>query len=306
MAAEEKYERVRQLVDAGRGKGYVLVDDGNELQDDAHSAPEFDDLLADLDRSGLDLLDSKPLPAAGADDGEGEVELLDLPQDTGEKTSDPVRMYLREMGTVPLLTRDGEIELAKRVEHGHSAMMKALSRSPIVIRQLLDLRGKLGEEEVLVQDLLLTADMQPEEDQIETQTIEFAQTLDAVDAQYQKVRQLQHKMLAVPRNTKPKQHRQSRWELGRAVIEVSRQVRKISWSSAVPLQWAKTVRQSIEQIRPIERDIAKSQRKIEGLAEVETPETKEVRRAHKQSLADLHMLEEQDIHFLSILHYIHR
>ena len=305
MATEEKYERVRQLVEAGRSKGYVLVDDVNEaMQDDSPSSPEFDDLLADLDRSGIDLLDAKPIPTRG-DDGDGEVELLDLPQDTGEKTSDPVRMYLREMGTVPLLTREGEIELAKRVEHGHSAMMKALSRSPIVIGQVIGLRDKLGDGGLLVQDLVQSAEMQQEEEQIEEQALEFAKTLDEVEEQYVRIQLLQQKLFAVSRVSKPRQHREARFQLARAVIRISKFIRDISWSGAVPLQWAQGVRQSIEQIRPIERDIAKSQRKIEGLAlngasnghtshvHSEPPEAKELRRAHKQSLSNLQSLEEE-------------
>ena len=75
-------------------------------------------------------------PEAGE---EGDDVELDLSPGTLEKTNDPVRMYLREMGTVPLLTREGEVEIAKRIERGQLRVMKAISRSPIVIREIVGL-----------------------------------------------------------------------------------------------------------------------------------------------------------------------
>src|SRR5689334_24617635 len=82
------------------------------------------------------------MPGAGLDkkfdeEEAGEDVELDLTPGALEKTNDPVRMYLREMGTVPLLTREGEVEIAKRIERGQNRVLKALSRSPIVIRELL-------------------------------------------------------------------------------------------------------------------------------------------------------------------------
>src|SRR5438046_9779114 len=77
---------------------------------------------------------------------------LDLVQDFSDKTNDPVRMYLREMGTVPLLTREGEIELAKRIERGQAAVRKALSRSPLVIREILALAEPVANEPAGVRD----------------------------------------------------------------------------------------------------------------------------------------------------------
>ena len=115
-------------MDTGKEKGYVLYDEVNELlTEDYPGGRELDDLLTELDSAGVEILEEPKLEFdKKLEDGEELVD-LELAQDFSDKTNDPVRMYLREMGTVPLLTREGEIELAKRIERGQAAVRKALS-----------------------------------------------------------------------------------------------------------------------------------------------------------------------------------
>jgi RNA polymerase primary sigma factor len=113
VAIDDKYDRLKQLMDAGKEKGYVLYDEVSELlPDDIAPGPELDDILVTLDGSGVEILEE---PKIGKPEDTEELLEVDLTQEFGDKTNDPVRMYLREMGTVPLLTREGEIELAKRI-----------------------------------------------------------------------------------------------------------------------------------------------------------------------------------------------
>lgn len=115
----------------GKEKGYVLYDDVSEvLPEDLNTGPELDDLLAGLDEAGVDLLEEPKLDLDKKGEDADEFAEADLIQESSEKTNDPVRMYLREMGTVSLLTREGEIELARRIEHGQKMVVRALSRSP--------------------------------------------------------------------------------------------------------------------------------------------------------------------------------
>ena len=140
MALEDKYDDIKKLVDAGKEKGYLTYDQVNDLiPHDVHSPEDLDDLLTTIGTQGIDVLEGPKLPSAALDKKfedaeEGEDVELDLTPGALEKTNDPVRMYLREMGTVPLLTREGEVEIAKRIERGQNRVLKALSRSPIVIR----------------------------------------------------------------------------------------------------------------------------------------------------------------------------
>ena len=123
MSIEEKYEGVRQLIATGKEKGYLSYDEINEgLPPEITSSDELDDLFSALGNAGIEIVESEQkhreekLRGRRPED-RGEPE-LDLTPGTLDKTNDPVRMYLREMGTVPLLTREGEVEIAKRIERG--------------------------------------------------------------------------------------------------------------------------------------------------------------------------------------------
>jgi len=161
LAINDKFEDdIEKLIDTGKEKGYLTYGDVNEMmpEDMSTSADDIDDLMTTISGQGIDLLDA---PKFGADKDfeleEGEDVELDLTPGTLEKTNDPVRMYLREMGTVPLLTREGEVEIAKRIERGQLRVLKALSRSSIVIREIVALgedlkRGVRNVKEVVIFD----------------------------------------------------------------------------------------------------------------------------------------------------------
>src|SRR5471030_3548823 len=130
LSIEEKYDEVRQLINIGKEKGYLLYDEVNELLPAEITSPdELDDLFNTFGSAGIEVIDSdqKYLRDEKTIDrtGEGAEELeLDLTPGALDKTNDPVRMYLREMGTVPLLTREGEVEIARRIERGKLAVIK--------------------------------------------------------------------------------------------------------------------------------------------------------------------------------------
>ena len=166
MAEElDKYEEdVDRIIDTGKEKGYLTFGEVNDLlPGDITSPDDLDDLLTTINTQGIDVLSGDGRRGAAERDEEHEageesddVE-LDLTPGTLEKTNDPVRMYLREMGTVPLLTREGEVEIAKRIERGQMRVMKAISRSPIVIREIIALgedlkRGVRNIKEVVTFD----------------------------------------------------------------------------------------------------------------------------------------------------------
>jgi hypothetical protein len=156
---------ITKLVDAGKEKGYLTYNEVNDLiPHDIHSPEDLDDLLTTIGTRGIDVLEGQPklrFSAFGKKldkevEGGSEVE-LDPTGGALEKTNDPVRIYLREMGAVPLLTREAEVDIAKRIEHGQMRTWKALSRSPIVIRQVLTIgedlrRGVRSIKETVVFD----------------------------------------------------------------------------------------------------------------------------------------------------------
>src|SRR5437773_12380043 len=111
--------------------------------------------------------------------GEGPTD-VDLVQDFSAKTSDPVRMCLRERGTVPLLTREGEIELAKRIERGQAAVRKALSRSPLVVREILGLAEVLTADQAAVRDILVMPDLVVTDETVVEQATDLRQTIEEI------------------------------------------------------------------------------------------------------------------------------
>ena len=131
MAIEEKYDEIRQLIEVGKQKGFLLYDEVNELLPaDVTSSDDLDELFALFNSAGIEVIDSdqkvrEEKPFGRPELGRDQIE-LDLTPGTLDKTNDPVRMYLREMGTVPLLTREGEVAIAKRMERGKLMVMKSI------------------------------------------------------------------------------------------------------------------------------------------------------------------------------------
>jgi len=142
---EDKYKEIHRLISIGREKGYLNYDEVNDLlPDDMNSSEDIDELLMFLSEQGIELVDS-PLAgkardheAAGngdaprEDPARPEITTLDL-----EKTNDPVRMYLREMGTVALLNKEGEIRIARRIERGEQKILRSLSRNQGIVMEIV-------------------------------------------------------------------------------------------------------------------------------------------------------------------------
>src|SRR2546428_3523192 len=136
LSIEEKYDEVRQLITMGKEKGYLLYEEVNDmLPSEISSSDELDDIFSMFGSMGIEVVDSEQKFREKAEGEEGAE--LDLTPGALDKTNDPVRLYLREMGTVPLLSREGEVEIAKRIERGQKTVTKVLSRSPLVVNEVL-------------------------------------------------------------------------------------------------------------------------------------------------------------------------
>ena len=127
MSIEDKFDEVQQLITIGKEKGYLLYDEVNDLlRADITSSDDLDDLFSTFGSAGHRGGRLRP-EVPGEEKPEGDDLELDLTPGALDKTNDPVRMYLREMGTVPLLTREGEVEIAKRIERGKLAVIKSIT-----------------------------------------------------------------------------------------------------------------------------------------------------------------------------------
>src|SRR5580692_5358323 len=169
-------------MDTGKEKGYVLYDEVNELLTEGYpGGRELDEILTEFDGAGVEILEEPKIDFdKKLEEGE-EPSDLELAQEFIDKTNDPVRMYLREMGTVPLLTREGEIELAKRIERGQRCVSKALSRSPLVIREILQMADDIRMGTVFVRDILLMPDPLMTDEAIDAQAGELLTAIGEIE-----------------------------------------------------------------------------------------------------------------------------
>jgi RNA polymerase primary sigma factor len=264
VATEEKFGRLKQLMDTGKEKGYVLYDEVNELlTEDYSGGRQLDDLLTELDSAGVEILEEPKIEFdKKLEEGEEPAD-LELIQDFSDKTNDPVRMYLREMGTVPLLTREGEIELAKRMERGQGAVRKALSRSALVVRDILALAETIEADTTSVRDILVMPDLLVTDETVAEQSAELLATIAEIEKLYKKGQQFRQKLQSVSRGMKPKMHRTLRWNLARTMVGISRLIRGIHFASVMRRDLAGRLRVAVEDLRPVEKEIARLQRKLE-------------------------------------------
>src|SRR5690242_21852811 len=179
-----------RLLQLGGDKKFLSYDDLNrELPENVLSPDDIEDVLQKLDASNIHVADSderliEQAAAIATDDEEGDEDLeLDLSAGALEKTNDPVRLYLREMGVVPLLTREGEVAIAKRIERGQLKTQKAIARSPIAVRELLKIGEDLEGQRINIRETVTfseQAELTGDEDKAEeyrTWTIEGIQNI---------------------------------------------------------------------------------------------------------------------------------
>ena len=199
MALDDKFDDIKKLIDTGKEKGYLTYDQVNDLiPHDVHSPEDLDDLLTTIGTQGIDVLEGPKLPSSTLDkkfdeSEEGEDVELDLTPGALEKTNDPVRMYLREMGTVPLLTREGEVEIAKRIERGQLRVLKALSRSPIVIRELLAMGEDLKKGVRSIKEVVTFDEEEITDEILQNRLNEFTGKIDDMAKLYKKAALLEEK-----------------------------------------------------------------------------------------------------------------
>jgi RNA polymerase primary sigma factor len=291
---DEKYDRVKRLMEVGKERGYVLYDEVSDvLPADLNGGGDLDDVLAGFDGAGIEILeDPKPEFDKKLEEGDEALD-LELPPGIGEKTNDPVRMYLREMGAVALLTRESEVEIAKRIERGQRAVSKALSRSPLVIQKILALGEDVRRGVVAVRDVIVFNDPLISEDLAEERKAELLRTIDEITKLYKKALHVRQKLLAVPRGSKPKLHRHIRWEFGRTTVKVSRLVRGIKFNTTLIRQFIDCIRSAVDELKPLERDMARVQRKMEGPSGDRADVLKELRKEQRNFAQRVQQMEEQ-------------
>jgi RNA polymerase primary sigma factor len=290
LALDDKYEEdIQKLIDVGKEKGYLTYNDVNDLIPGDMTSPEdLDDLMTTIGTQGIDILEGGPkLGGDGFDDEEGEDVELDLTPGTLEKTNDPVRMYLREMGTVPLLTREGEVEIAKRIERGQLRVMKAVSRSPIVIREIVALGEDLKRGVRNIKEVVIFDEEEITEEVLAARVRQTVGRIDAIVKHQKKAQGFQEKFDTL--KSKPKEQRKFRWLMAREQVYITRIVRELKYTNQERKRLLDKVNKTVDAMRTLERQIRSLDQKFEQSKSEELK--KEYRRQQKNCRTDLEKLE---------------
>ncbi|WP_035347013.1 RNA polymerase sigma factor RpoD [Edaphobacter aggregans] len=302
MAEEiDKYEEdIDKLIETGKEKGYLTYGEVNDLlPGDITTPDDLDDLLTTINTQGIDVLSGdkfdrdrdKYEPEAGEESEDVE---LDLSPGTLEKTNDPVRMYLREMGTVPLLTREGEVEIAKRIERGQLRVMKAISRSPIVIREIVGLGEDLRRGVRNIKEVVTFDEEELTEEILQARVKHTVGRIDHIVKHQKKIVGLEEKLEAPhgkDAKAKAKEIRKTRWLIGREHVYVNRIIRELKYTNAEKKRLLDKVNKTVDSMRTLERQIKTLETKHEASKSEEL--RKEYKRQQKNCRVDLERLEQE-------------
>jgi RNA polymerase primary sigma factor len=278
LSIEERYDEVRQLIQVGKEKGYLLFDEVNEmLPSEITSAEDLDDLFNAFGTAGIEVVDSDKAYRGEKDfdrDGSEDGPELDLTPGALDKTNDPVRMYLREMGTVPLLTREGEVAIAKRIERGKLAVIKSISRTPTIAKRILVIGDQLHAGERTIRELVIFSDEEITDEVIEDRKVEvLAQIAEVQKARVNYVK-LAEKLEDVLKKDK-KKYRRARVRSLRARIDVSRAIRRIEFTETMKRRLIDEVKDAVDAVVRVQRDADVLDRQINPKIKAKGPKLKE-------------------------------
>src|ERR1044071_2075838 len=235
----EKYsDEVEKLLEMGKEKEYLTFDDINRLlPPELNSADDIEAIFDVIGAEGISISenDEKFLDVAATTDNNGDGKMdgvieeeIDLDLTTGilDKTNDPVRLYLREMAVVPLLTRDGEVSIARRIERGRLRIHKAISRAPICIEEMIEIGERLRNGELHIKEIITFNEQEPITDErIEEYLNTTINDLSELKKDYQRMLKLEDKLQEEHKKS-PRLPRLRR-RIAQVRIEVSRRARRL-------------------------------------------------------------------------------
>jgi RNA polymerase primary sigma factor len=290
-------DAITKLIDAGKEKGYLTYNEVNDLiPHDVHFPEDLDDLLTTIGTQGIDVLEGQPKLAHTALEQKfakeveaGEDVGLDLPPGSLAKTTDPVRIYLREMGMVPLLTREGEVEIAKRIERGQLRTLKALSRSPIVIRQVLAIGEDLKRGIRSIKEIVVFEEEEITDEILQDRVKDITRRIDELQKHYKRASQLVGRLSTIQARKKAREYRRCRCGLGREIVRISLAIRNLGFTNFERNRMIDRVNKTVDVMRPLDYELSSLEKKIENTRSEELK--KDCRKTQRQYRADLERLE---------------
>jgi RNA polymerase primary sigma factor len=275
---QENHSRIQSLLQLARVRGYLLMDELNQLLPATEeSNEETDELFAALERDGVEIWqdaaeaiaarpelgmvpESKPDPE---DTSSREEPIAGTPELLGDSSNDPVRTYLREMGTVPLLTRETEVVIAKRMERGQRLVLKTLSRSPLVLKELIARGAEVRSGATPIKTLIHFDEEELNGGGIEQKTSLTLRVIDKIrglrDAEYKHTLKIKQTPKANRRQYLRRLNR-----LARIRVEMSQLVRSLDFHEREKKRLIELLRHTAKRARSLESEIAQLKRRAEA------------------------------------------
>jgi RNA polymerase primary sigma factor len=281
LTTEEMREQVRNLIIVGKERGYLLADEVEHvLPAELHSTEEIDDLLSTFERIGISVYEDLAAAKAGqpaadpivsesptvewndrapaAEEGE-----LDLTPGMLDKNNDPVRLYLREMGSVPLLKRQDEVAIAKRMERGHLMVLKTISRSPIVLKELIAVGEELRNGALSIRKIIQFDQEELTEQETENKTREVLRIIGKIERLYELALKQAAQLERIPKARK-RVYLRCRNRLARTRVEMSQLVRSIEFHAIEKKRLIGKIHNTVERLQSLEREAGKLERRVDA------------------------------------------
>ena len=262
------YDRSNDSLDPDQpDKPYFGPETSHLSDEDLSPAGDLDEIATTVEAEGIDLSPEGKMPSARTRNLYRELdtdeEEFTLPADALAKTTDPVRMYLREMGTVPLLTRQGEVEIAKRFERGHLRILKALSRSPVVIREVIAVGEDLERGVRSIREIVVFEEEELADDMVEARLAKTVRQIRDIAKHSSSARALQEKVQSINRSERPREHRRCLCRLARSRVAVSRLIRGIRFTYAERKRLIARVTVTVDAMRSLGTQIRDLEKRYE-------------------------------------------
>jgi len=232
---EERYPEVAALLRVGKEKGYLLYEEMQTvLSDEVTGTPQdLEEVYVRLFDLGVEIVTDPDRAARRR--AALEAESAEEAREAVEKTNDPVRMYLREMGTVKLLDREGEVRIAKRIEQGEAKIYQALANNPVVLEEILKLLESAGRDARMVNELVNPSDEEEEEEEMDDRA---TRRIEGVLASFKKIgaldkdiKRMKFKARTIKRGSKALARIEA--SIDRRIADMANLIRKADFTPAV-------------------------------------------------------------------------
>jgi RNA polymerase primary sigma factor len=258
------------------------------------SSDELDSIFSLFGSAGIEVIDTEQKFQDDSkredkrEENAGEESELDFSALNLDKTNDPVRLYLREMGTVPLLSREGEVEIAKRVEHGQRVILKALSRSPLVVQEILDVGEQLKKKQISIRDVVPFNEDEITEEKLEEKAAAVLEVIESIRKHERAAHKIRLKLSHCRK--KSRLYKKHLSMLARYRIPIAWKVRALELSNLQHDRLIGVIKDTVDKVIAYEREIHKLKRSLETPRRLD--DAKGIRKRIRHIESELHSIEE--------------